>query len=252
MRRTLVWDLPTRLFHWLFAGGFIAAAVIALGLGEDSPLFPYHGIIGLALGLMLVLRVAWGFVGSRHARFGSFAYGPGAVAGYLKGVVTGRGGGTWGGVGGRYAGHNPGSAYAIFAMLALMLGLAVTGVMLGRGNEGVKDVHEVLVYAMIAVVGAHVLGVILHTLRRRENLTAGMVHGRKDVPESEGIRSSRPLAAAVFLLITGAWTAALVNAYDPATRSTTAPLLGVGLQLGEADEGGNPPNGDRHHDRDDD
>ena len=81
MRRTLVWDIPTRLFHWLFAGGFIAAAVIALGQGDDSPLFPYHGMIGLALGLLLVLRVVWGFVGSRHARFGSFAFGPRAVAG---------------------------------------------------------------------------------------------------------------------------------------------------------------------------
>ena len=81
MRRTLVWDIPTRLFHWLFAGGFIAAAVIALGQSDDSPLFPYHGIIGLALGLMLVLRVLWGIVGTRHARFGSFAFGPRAVAG---------------------------------------------------------------------------------------------------------------------------------------------------------------------------
>ena len=54
MRRTLVWDLPTRLFHGLFAGGFIAAAVIALGQSDDSPLFPYHGIIGLALGLPLI------------------------------------------------------------------------------------------------------------------------------------------------------------------------------------------------------
>ncbi|MCG3124314.1 MAG: hypothetical protein GIKADHBN_02772 [Phycisphaerales bacterium] len=239
MRRTLVWDLPTRLFHWLFAGGFIAAAVIALGLGDDSPLFPYHGIIGLALGLMLVLRVVWGIVGSRHARFRSFAYGPGAVAGYLKGVMTGRGT--------QYAGHNPGSAYAIFAMLAIMLGLAVTGVMLGRGNESVKDVHEVLVWAMITVAGVHVLGVILHTLRHRENLTAGMVRGRKSVPESEGIRSSRPLAAAVFLLVMGAWTAALVNAYDPATRSTTAPVLGVSLQLGDAHDGGDR----QHRDHDD-
>lgn len=240
MRRTLVWDLPTRLFHWLFAGGFIAAAVIALGLGDDSPLFPYHGIIGLALGLMLVLRVVWGIVGSRHARFRSFAYGPGAVAGYLKGVVTGRGL--------RYAGHNPGSAYAIFAMLALMLGLAVTGVMLGRGNESVKDVHEVLVWAMIAVAGVHVLGVIVHSIRHRENLTASMVHGCKDVQESDGIRTPRRLAAAVFLLVTGAWTVALVNAYDTATRSTTVPALGVSLQLGEAHDGGDR----QHRDRDDD
>lgn len=147
----------------------------------------------------------------------------------------------------QYAGHNPGSAYAIFAMFALMLGLAVTGVMLGRGNKGVKDVHEVLASAMIVVAGVHVLGVIVHTLRHHENLTAGMVHGRKSVPESEGIRSSRPLAAAAFLLITGAWTAALVNAYDPATRSAAVPALGVSLQLGEAHDGGDR----QHRDHDD-
>lgn len=119
MRGTLIWDLPTRLFHWLFAAGFIAAAVIALGLGDDSPLFPYHGIIGLMLGLMVGLRLVWGIVGSRHARFRSLAHGPRAVGGYMLGVVTGRGV--------RHPGHNPASAYAALAMFAIMVGLAVTG-----------------------------------------------------------------------------------------------------------------------------
>ena len=49
MDRVLIWDLPTRFFHWLLAAGFIAAAFIALALGEDSALFPYHAIIGLAI-----------------------------------------------------------------------------------------------------------------------------------------------------------------------------------------------------------
>lgn len=81
MARTLVWDLPTRLFHWIFAFGFAIAAVIALGLGDDSPAFPLHALIGLVLGMAIALRVMWGFVGSRHARFASFAFGPSAVLG---------------------------------------------------------------------------------------------------------------------------------------------------------------------------
>ncbi|MCC6661661.1 MAG: cytochrome b/b6 domain-containing protein [Phycisphaerales bacterium] len=239
MRGTLIWDLPTRLFHWLFAGGFIAAAVIALGLGDDSPLFPYHGIIGLVLGLVIGLRLIWGFIGSRHARFRSFAYGPGAVASYLLGIVTGRGG--------RHPGHNPASAYAALAMFAITAGLAATGVMLARGNESVKEVHELLVYSMIAVASVHVLGVIVHTLRHRDSIAASMVHGRKRVEASAGIRTPRPLAAAVFLLIVGAWAATLVTAYDPGTQSITAPAMGTRLQLGDAHKDGA---GARHRDGD--
>src|SRR5690606_11417692 len=155
MSRVLIWDLPTRLFHWIFAGGLVVAAIIALGIGDDSPLFPYHGIIGLVLASMVLLRLLWGFGGSRYARFRSFAFPPAAVARYVWTTVTGSGR--------RYVGHNPGSAYATFAMLAIMLGIVTTGIMLGLGNEGAEDVHEVLVYSMIAVASIHVLGILWHT-----------------------------------------------------------------------------------------
>jgi len=79
-----------------------------------------------------------------------------------------------------------------------------------------------------------------------------MVHGRKHAEESAGIRTSRPLAAAVLLLVAGAWATALARAYDPATQSTTIPGLGARLQLGDADEGHGQSEGDRRHDRDDD
>jgi cytochrome b len=119
MTRVLIWDLPTRLFHWLLSGGFTAAAAISLILGEDSPLFPYHAIIGLTIALMVCLRVIWGIIGTRYARFGTFIFGPGAVVEYMKGTLLGGGK--------RYIGHNPGSAIAIFALLALALGDALGG-----------------------------------------------------------------------------------------------------------------------------
>jgi cytochrome b len=236
MTRVLIWDLPTRLFHWLLSGGFIAAAVIALALGEDSPLFPYHAIIGLTIALMVCLRVIWGFVGTRYARFSSFIFGPAAVIQYMKGTLVG--GGT------RSIGHNPGSALAIFALLALVLAMAVTGIMMGQGDESVKEIHEVLAWVMVGFVVAHVLGVALHTIRHRENITLSMIHGKKHAQPSDAITSARPITAAIVLVITGAWAFGLIGNYNPATQTTTLPLIGTVLQLGEH-EGGQESGGDR-------
>ncbi len=245
MPTTLVWDIPTRLFHWLLAAGFAVAAAIGFLVDDESPLFPWHAMIGLAIALMVCLRVLWGVFGSRHARFSSFAYGPAAVARYLKAVLLGNGE--------THAGHNPGSAYAVFAMLLLVIGLAATGIMLGRGMESVKEVHEVLAYVMLGIVAAHVLGVLVHTIRRRENIVASMIHGRKNVDPAEGIRSSHPAAAAAFLIVAGAWSFGLVRNFDPATQTTKLPILGASLQIGEAEHAGGDDDAtrERHHDDDD-
>lgn len=244
MSRTLIWDLPIRLFHWLFAAGFVAAAVIALLLGEHSPLFPYHAIIGLVLSAMVVLRIVWGLIGPRWARFGSFVFGPRETAAYMLSTMTGRGK--------RYIGHNPGSALAIFAMLALVLGLAVTGFIMARGNEGPKELHELMSYAMCAVVIVHILGVALHTLRHKENLTLSMIRGTKDAPAADGIASARPLAAAVFVALVGALAFGLMRNYDAARQTTSLPLLGTALQIGEGEGGGDRAERARDGDRDDD
>lgn len=230
--RVLVWDLPTRLFHWSLAAGFAIAATLALGTEEGGALFPYHAIAGLAIAMMVLLRIGWGFIGSRHARFRSFLFGPRAVLEYAAGVLGGRGA--------RHAGHNPGSAWAIFAMLALVLALAATGLLLGTGNEGVKEIHEFLAYAMLAVVGLHVAGVLLHTARHRENITASMIQGRKDIEAAAAIATSHRLAAIAFLILSGAWIAGIFLNYDPAARTTRLPLLGVVVGLGEANDAERP------------
>lgn len=244
MSKHLVWDIPTRLFHWLFAAGFAASAVISLLLDDDSPVFPYHAMIGLTIALMICLRIVWGLVGTRYARFGSFTFGPRSVLDYMKGVLVGSGK--------RHIGHNPGSAYAIFAMLALMIGLAATGIMMGQGNEGVKDIHEVLAYIMVGVVIAHVLGVVLHMIRHRENIVASMIHGRKDADPAEGIRSSHPVIAVAFLAVVGAWSFGLLRNFDPTTQTTRLPVLGTSLQIGESENEDGGERGGADHKRHDD
>lgn len=243
MKSALIWDLPTRLFHWLLSAGFTAAAVISLALGDDSPLFPYHAIIGLTIALMVCLRAVWGVVGTRYARFGSFLFGPAATVEYMKGVMWGHGK--------RHVGHNPGSAIAIFAMLALVLALAVTGVMLGRGNEAVEEIHETLAWVMVAVVIVHVLGVALHTVRHRENITASMIHGRKSADTADSIASAQPAIAAIFICIVAGWAFGLVRNYDPSRKTTTLPIIGTVLQIGEQ-EGEDAKGGHQDHDEDED
>ena len=222
---SLIWDLPVRLFHWLLAAGAVSAAIISLLLGEHSPLFPYHGIIGLTLALMVLLRIVWGFIGTRHARFSAFLCSPASVIAYLKGILTG--------AGPRHISHNPASAYAIVAMLALVLALATTGFLMATGNKSLKDLHEILAYTLLGVIGAHILGVAIHTIRHRDNITGSMIHGRKNVDASHAIRSAQPIAAAAFLIITGWWALSLVRSLDTTTNTARLPILGITLQLGE-------------------
>ena len=249
MKHILVWDLPTRLFHWLLAGSFIAAFTIANVVDDESNLFALHMLLGAVMTLMVLLRVVWGFVGSRYARFGSFAFGPRDVVDYLKSTVSGGGK--------RYLGHNPGSSVAIWAMLALSLGLGVSGAFMSS-FEVLEDVHEVLAYALLAVVVTHVAGVAWHSLRHRENITRSMVNGRKTGEPEDAIRSVHPVAALVFLALTGLWAAALVQGYDPSSHTLTIPVVGGTLQLGEASDSGESSghargrDGDHHDDHADD
>ncbi len=176
-------------------------------------------------------------VGPRYSRFGTIVFGPAAVIAYMKGVFLRDGK--------RFLGHNPGSAYAIFAMLGLVLALAVTGFMMGQGNESVKEIHEVLSYVTVGVVVAHILGVALHTIRHRENIIASMIHGKKDAEPTDAIRSAQPIVAIVFLAIAGAWAFGLVRNFDGATQTATLPLIGTTLQLGEAENEGGKGTGER-------
>lgn len=93
---------------------------------------------------------------------------------------------------------------------------------------------------MIAVVVAHVAGVIFHSIRHRENISMSMISGKKECDSSFAIASARPIVAALFLLMLGTWTYGLVKNYNASAKTTTIPMLGTSLQLGENErKGGN-------------
>lgn len=240
MNRSLVWDLLVRLFHWLFAAGFIAAATIAFLLDDEGPIFPVHALIGLTLVLMVVIRITWGFIGTRYARFASFPLGPRALVAYFRGLLSGRGSPD--------SGHNPATSWAVIAMFALMLGLGTTGFMMGAGNESAKELHEFMANAMLAIAGVHVLGVLLHTVRRRENIALGMITGYKKTEGAPALQSHGFAAAALFLVVTVAWTIQLASSYDPSLRTARVPVLGTVLRLGEGEQNDERDHKRRRHD----
>jgi cytochrome b len=229
MRNHLVYDLPTRLFHWIFAGLFVTAYVIG-STAEDSPLFPWHMLAGLTMGLAVVLRVIWGIVGTRHARFASFPLHPAALVRYFKGLFTG---------GARpVAGHNPASSWVAIVLMGLALGLGVTGyLMTSSGNaEALGEIHELLANTFLAVVLLHIGGVLLHSLRHRDGFALSMVDGHKQqVEPAETISAARPVMGMVFIAVLAAFAVHLVRNYDAGTQSLN--LFGTTLQLGDHEQG---------------
>jgi cytochrome b len=232
MARVLIWDLPTRIFHWLLTIGFFVTVVISLAVDDDSPLFSAHMIIGIMLGVMVLLRIVWGFVGTRYARFSSFLFSPQSLLKYIFGAMNGSAT--------RSIGHNAGSSYGIFAMLGLVLITAVTGLMISNGNEAAEELHEIASYLLMAVVAVHIVGVGWYSLRHKENITLSMLTGRKEASADDAIPTSRPIAGIVFLLFVGFLTVRLFQNYDRTTGTTTFPGLGITIPLGESEgsEGG--------------
>ena len=204
-RRIRVWDPLVRVIHWGLVGAFATAWLTA----EDIQLV--HQPAGYAVAGLLALRIVWGLVGSRYARFAQFVRGPAQTLSYIGDMARGREP--------RYLGHNPAGAAMIVAILLTLSGTAFTGWLLepsdraaaavaqvqivvpafadddgiqaeavtdghreNRTGGPLKEVHEALTNLMLVLVALHIGGVALASFRHRENLVRAMVTGRKRSP----------------------------------------------------------------------
>lgn len=192
----LVWDLPVRVFHWLLVGSFAIAWVSA----ESERWRLLHVTMGYTMAALVVFRIVWGLVGTRHARFAAFVRGPRAVAGYLGALLRGHPPPS--------VGHNPAGALAIVALLALTLLAAASGWGADNawGGHFVEEAHEVLAHGLLAVVLVHVGGVVLGSWLHRENLVGAMLTGRKAGDPAQAIGSAwRSVAALLLAAVLAFW-----------------------------------------------
>jgi cytochrome b len=198
LNETRVWDPVVRIFHW----SLVATFTIAWLTGEEESRL--HELAGYAVIGLVLIRVAWGFVGTKYARFRDFVYRPSTVLAYVKDILTGKSK--------RYLGHNPLGGMMI---VALLLSASITGLALQNAEEGTgpfavitastsvtapaviakkvadddgdgteetwKELHEFFANLSMLLVVLHIAGVIVGSLVHRENLARAMFTGRKPV-----------------------------------------------------------------------
>ncbi len=164
-----VWDPIVRAFHWTVALGVLLNYLVLEG-GKKP-----HRYFGYAIAAALAIRLVWGFVGSRHARFADFIVSPRASMSHLAAVLKHRDR--------RYVGHNPAGAMMVIVLM-LLLGMAcLTGWLQGLdafwGVEWVQTVHAFCANFVMAAAALHIIGALAESVLHRENLILSMVTGRK-------------------------------------------------------------------------
>lgn len=201
IKRIKVWDLPTRVFHWSLAI-LVAGAIITGNLGGSA--IEWHGKIGLAILGLLAFRIAWGFVGSSHARFANFFPTPTAIRSYLHGQ--------WHGYG-----HNPLGALSVFTMLALIGLQLTTGLfanddiafhgalfdLIGKTlSDKLTSVHKYSINFLIGLIIMHLSAVIFHVFFKKDNLVKPMIYGYKEIEVEDAKRTAPPKGGGVIAFIT--------------------------------------------------
>ena len=200
----LVWDLPTRLFHWLLLITVFLSFVTGI-IGGNA--MEYHLLSGYTILVLMIFRLAWGFVGSRTARFSSFVKGPATVLSHV-GVLLQKKKET------PYLGHNPLGGWSIVAMLLVLFVQVATGLFANDDilTEGplyawvsketsnlLTWVHLINRFVLVALIAIHIFAVFFYFFFKRENLIRPMITGMKcRHAEVDNPAASNLLAAAIF------------------------------------------------------
>lgn len=201
-----VWDLPTRLFHWVLVG----LVAVLWASGEFGKL-DLHMQVGQAALALILFRIVWGFVGSPTSRFSHFVRGPAAIRAYVLAARRGAA---------RSVGHNPLGALSVLALLTLLLVQAATGLFVSddimteaplahlvsaKAVSLLSSVHRIGFKLLLALIAVHLAAVLFYRMVKKDDLVRAMVTGRKQVPAGvEGIRFRNPLIALAVLAASAA------------------------------------------------
>lgn len=182
--RVRVWDLPTRLFHWLLVACVVG--LVATGYAGGAAM-QWHARLGYAVLTLLLFRITWGFVGGHWSKFRSFLYSPSSVVAYLRGRSHPD----------HLVGHNPLGAGSVFAMLLVLLAQVATGlvgddeiaftgplnrfVATSKGLAATWYHKQVGQWLVVGLVLLHLAAIAWYVLRKRQTLVRPMVAGDKEL-----------------------------------------------------------------------
>lgn len=204
--REYVWDLGVRLFHWSLVVSFFVAYFTGESEGD------IHIYAGYVVAGLVVFRVIWGLVGTRHARFSDFVASPAETLAYFRSLFAGHPR--------HYDGHNPAGGWMVVLMLLALIGVSWSGLEVygaeghgplagdveliatayadedeHDGDEGEnereefwEEIHEFIVNLTLVLIGIHVSGALISSLMHRENLIGAMITGYK--PRSDRTRAN--------------------------------------------------------------
>ena len=213
-KKIRLWDLPTRLFHWLLVLG-VAASIVSGQLGGN--LIDWHGRIGVFIVGLIVFRVTWGLLGSTYARFAQFFPTPAKLKSYLRGE--------WRGVG-----HNPLGAFSVFGLLGLLAFQVFSGLF---SNDDItfvgplfdlvsKDLsnqltglHKLSSNLLFILIGLHLAAIAFYGHVKKDNLIKPMITGWKETDQGESAKGGGIVALIVALAIAVAAVYAASGAWLP-------------------------------------
>ena len=211
-RVVIVWDAPTRLFHWL-AAALVAAAYATWRLNWMI----WHGRIGDALLALLLFRLMWGFFGSETARFARFVASPRSAVGHLKIALLREPD--------RQVGHNPAGGWMVLVLLWLLLLETLSGIYVANDiadvgpftevvpasvANAIEASHAIVWDALLAAIILHVLAIFAYAAAKGQNLLRPMITGTKVLPAGAPAPRLESPARAVLLFAGGAAAAAIL------------------------------------------
>ncbi len=174
---TQVWDPLVRIFHWSLVASFTAAWFTPRSAAD------VHQWAGYVAGGLVLMRLLWGILGTPYARFSQFVRTPKSVVHYLLAILSGSEA--------RYIGHNPAGGMMVLALVSLMAVTSLTGWMMTTdayfGEDWMQNLHSVGARFLMVLIFIHVIGVVLASVRHRENLVRAMITGRKRKAGTEDI-----------------------------------------------------------------
>jgi len=201
-----VWDIPTRLFHWVLAA--LVSVSIYTGLDGGFEEMDYHMLSGYSILGLVLFRVIWGFIGGHYARFCTFLN-PGKVVSYTQNLFKPDQAPA--------AGHNPLGALSVLAMLLVLLTQAVTGLFANDDlflegplvhlasdefSDFMTTIHHYSAEALYVLIGLHLLAIVFYELFKRQRLILPMLTGHKQLPATAvtEIGLMRELTTALILI----------------------------------------------------